>query len=239
MNALTEKALKKTFGAKAKCVPLCALDDVFALDKLAEEIGAANTSDDLATLNLPVTVGNVSLYRPTYGALIWLDDVAGRLFGGDARLMDCALLYALAFSNRPEKFAELNGWRAAFMVKFFAARITASTEELRAAIETLMPRAAKSGGAQSNEDAGAGRAARGLTLALTAAFPGTTPQYWLWTASYEEMIDALNFIGERNAEEASAISGSKQSYTSDRARRAHVAFAKAAVAFEAKYAGKN
>jgi len=238
MNALTQKALAKAFGKGAESVPIAALDEIAALESLAEE-ASGNTPrgrlDKIAALDLPVCVGGLELRRLSIGALEWLHGLQGGYYAGDARTMDLAVVYALAHSREPDLLAAMGGsFKTTFVLHLWARKLKASWAALNEAAEYLLG-IDRNRPALPATDAGDGSVADnpddfGPVLECLLSEYGNTAEYWLWEVPCETVSELLAARERRLAIQSGERGGMTSAQVS-----AHKAFKASALAFVAKW----
>lgn len=168
---------------------------VAELDRLAREQDGPPARDLPALLDTAITVGNVSLKRLSWSGVEWYNDTALTWWRDNPRVREVALVWAHAYSRDPAAIREvLTGeGRARRRILAFGWSLTAPWEALQAAVDVLLPVGYKS----ERGEAGAARP-RDSILASLVSHTGLDESYWLFSTSYDHVVDTLREIAEKS-----------------------------------------
>lgn len=177
------------------------------LDDLARrETRRPAAQDDIDRLDFPLVVGNVTLRRPSCGAMQWLRECAARWWGQSRRTYGIALAYACAHREQEAYDVLQSRWRAARVCWWWACKVKASEEALRRAAIALMPPPDGSLKWFSKPEEQAQDGDRdtpdvGAIAALLAKEYGGTAEGWLWEKADEDFWAAwCGLLDRREAE---------------------------------------
>jgi len=193
INPNAQKAihrLKNDFGISLD--PVDDFDTITELNKLGEQCQISIDPDERKKLlSLPIRCGDVDLYRPTFGALFWIEDYATEFFADDPLIADVAVLYALAHANRPEVFDALSERSVAHsVVKKWAKSVNVTVGQAEDALSEIFP--------DKDQEETKESSIAGFFEVLMNSYPGSTVEYWMWT----EPIDRIETLMEQAAERA-------------------------------------
>jgi len=104
LHELTIKAIRRAQQQGGIVDPVEDWAAIAELDRLARAATELQPEDRLLFLNLPVTIGNVSLYRLSWGASDWLTELAMVWFKDEPTMLDRAIAFAYVHSRNPSIF---------------------------------------------------------------------------------------------------------------------------------------
>ena len=156
----------------------------------------------LDVLDLPVSVGNVTLWGFTIGASLWWRECALNWFDGDESIAEQTLAFTLAHSREPEKIRELTDRHATTRaVKKWANGIGCTDRELNWPIDKILSDDEE---AEENDDDIAADWG-GLVASLCKQYGGT-PEYWTWEASQDVALGMISKAVDMDAASQGDIS---------------------------------
>jgi hypothetical protein len=141
MTALHELTIKAIRRAQAQGGIVDPVEDwtaIAELDRLARAATEMAPEDKLLFLDLPVTVGNISLYRLSWGASDWLTELAMDWFQEEPSMLDRAVVFAHVFARDPSKFRTHSDITTARKgITQWSRECSASIESMVAAVDRL------------------------------------------------------------------------------------------------------
>ncbi len=165
--------------------------EVVALVRACDRCDSPFSSVNAEAAGFPVeVVEGVHLWRLTAGAIVWLDEYAGRWWPAASKPFFWATVYAMRHAREREAFACLTGEDAAYCaIRDEILSIPATEEELVAAIEKLWNRdgapAKNPRIPQVKHQAEWAKVARRLEVAT-----GLPASYWMWEESAAYTVGA-------------------------------------------------
>lgn len=203
MHILAQRVVQQAIAAGAQLDVLRDFDDLRELDRLAGEM--AGRSRELDVLFPPARViGGVRFRAPSLAALCWVDRAEG-WFGTSSDRFALAVAFALA-TPACELWPLADPERAALAIDDWAARCTATPDQLALAAETLLP---KPDPAQLNRRRSAqpGSPDYGAVLARLQRSSAMPPEYWIFEASSEQTLQQLEKAREHEGLMLAAAQG--------------------------------
>jgi hypothetical protein len=155
LHPLVVKTLQRLLSAGGKVDIVADWAALQELQRLACLTTDPPEEKNLLFLDLPVVIGNCSLYRLSWGALDWLREYAFVWWEG-TRMEDRALVWAHAHARQPEAFQRCAEERAAFAeIRRWSRTLSAPVAQLVAGTQTLSQSAPRSDGSGESVPAGA------------------------------------------------------------------------------------
>jgi hypothetical protein len=189
LHDLTIKAIRRAQSQGGVIDPVEDWAAISELDRLARAATEPPTEDKLLFLDLPVIVGNLHLYRLSWGALDWVADCAGVWYANDGRMYDRALAWAHVNARSKRAFHRCAAVREATAeISRWSRDQTASCTAIMLAVDVLMREFKKRGNEKSN--------------AATES-RGDGPIFDFLKETYKQPIDY--FLWEISAQELRAI----------------------------------
>jgi hypothetical protein len=223
MTALHDLTIKAIRRAQAQGGVIDPVEDwaaIAELDRLARAATEPPPEDKLVFLDLPLIVGNVSLYRLSWNALDWVADCAGVWYAEDDSMYDRALAWAHVNARSPRAFrrcaekriasAEISRWVREQTTPWQV--ITAGVDKL---MEELKPK-------HADESKRSGRkVSKASFLDILLETHGGTIDYWMWDVSMAAMqhfAAAIKYRQDAESVEIRTASGQAPDANSDHAR---------------------
>lgn len=199
---LNQNALKVVQQTREQGATWDAVDDfeaLLALHLAAEEITDPSCDDDaVSMLGLPLVVGDCAFYRPTLGALLWIEEYATRFFGSNELRLFMATGWAMAHAHDRTAFLDASrkdrAWEA---IRNWAHRSSVNLAELATVIERFMP-------ASADDDSGGGSGVNGYVEFVAERY-GQPLSYWLWDTSLDVGLKLVEQMLAREQEKADAV----------------------------------
>jgi hypothetical protein len=138
LHELTIKAIRRAQAQGGIVDPVEDWSAIAGLDRLARAATEMEPEDKLLFLDLPVTVGNISLYRLSWGASDWLTELAMEWFQDEPSMLDRAVVFAHVYSRDPSflrTYSDIGSARAEIMR--WSRECSASIESMVAAVDRL------------------------------------------------------------------------------------------------------
>jgi hypothetical protein len=189
MTALHDLTIKAIRRAQSQGGVIDPVDDwaaISELDRLARAATEPPQEDKLVFLDLPLIVGNVSLYRLSWGALDWVADCAGVWYAEDGRMYDRALAWAHVNARSPRAFRRCAEKRiASAEISRWAREQTTPWQVITAGVDQLMSDLSKNRD-KKYEDSQARRGNGPVFDFLIEAYHQPI-EYWIWGISINEL----------------------------------------------------
>ncbi len=196
-----KNAIQRLNGFGVTLDPVDDFDTIVRIDEIGKRCEFPFDPDERKNLlSLPIRCGDVDLYRPTFGALFWIEDYANDFFSDDSLIADVAVLFALAHAHQPDVFDALNErTRARKTVKSWAKKSGIMLHDAERALAIIFP--------DTEEKDSEPSSIAGFFEVLMNAYAGSTVEYWMW----EQPIDRIECIMEQASERASDEATDKKS----------------------------
>ena len=232
LHDLVIKAIRRAQAQGGAVDPVADFGALVELDRLARSATEPPAEDRLVFLDLPLIVGEVHLYRLSWGALDWVADCAGAWYADDPRMYDRALAWAHVHARSPRSFRRCAAVReASAEISRWAGNRSASWQAIMAGVDRLMSELTRSKeGSTEKQDTGSGSGP--VLESLMDAYKKPV-DYYLWEISAEALsliIKAHRYRAERLNSELAASAGRAPDADSALARNT-IAFQRAAKAF--------
>lgn len=210
------------------------------LDRLARACSDMPAESRLLFLDLPVIVGDVKLYRLSWGAIDWMVECAAVWFSDNGSLYDRAIAWAHAHARSPGAFrrcasrreAEAEIWR-------WSREISAPWQAVLAAVDELTSElSSKKDGTERKDRT---RTSDAPILESLIEQYGKTLDYWLWDISaavFASLLKAHQIRIDR-LESASSTAHGKAPDPESHYVRATISFQRAAKVFVSTIVERN
>ena len=233
MSALHELTTKAIRRAQAQGAVIDAVEDwdaIAALDRLARSATEVSPEDRLLFLDLPAVVGDVALYRLSWGASDWLTSLAMSWWELNPFLLNMAVVWAHAHARDPEAFRRCAREAAAAReIMTWCAACPEPVFVLLEACDSLIHKRSSDDGAKSS----AAPVSNGPVLDHLMDEYKQPVDYFIWDLS-EEALDKLirsNTAKHERQDNAARILGDKAPDPNSRMARDTIRFQRAARAF--------
>jgi hypothetical protein len=243
MNALHDLTISAIRRAQSQGGTVDPVEDWAAiadLDKLARASTELTPEDRLLFLDLPVIVGNVSIYRLSWSASEWLIKLAMDWYTDDSFMLDRSIVFAHANARTPEIFRRCSNMNSASAeVLRWSRECSASIEALLKAVDIFTP--AKQSGQDDKPEKERSISSNGPILHKLMADYHQPINYFLWEISAEALtvlIRANILDSELESGFISTASG-KAPDVNSRMTKATVKFQRAARLFVSSIVGRK
>ena len=215
MHPAAARVVRQAIAAGGKIDPIAHFDDLVTLDRLAREQQCPSLAEKLHILDQPVLVGEIALYRLSWAAWEWVEQVASWL--GDEPIAEMVVPFAMAQARSKAPLAAAADERAARRVlEAWARSLTCSLEALLLACSSLLPeppaddtkRKAKAAeGCESggygplltrSDPAASDEGGYGPILARLMQEFGQSPDYWLFEVSFDTVSALMSALSSQD-----------------------------------------
>jgi hypothetical protein len=208
LHDLTIKAIRRAQSQGGIVDPVEDYSAITELDRLARASTEMVPEDRLLFLDLPVVVGNVMLYRLSWGASDWLTQCAMEWFRDEPTMLDRSIVWAHVHSHEPKAFDVVaNSISASKAIMEWSQGLTASFQSLMAAADQLCPNFVES---DEPEKKKSGPISNGPVLNRLMEDYKQKVEYFIWEISAEALavlIRANRLQAEMNDREQISAAG--------------------------------
>jgi hypothetical protein len=232
LHELTIKAIRRAQKQGGIVDPVEDWAAIAELDRLARAATELEPEDKLLFLDLPINVGEIKLYRLSWGALEWISGCAAIWFKDDPAMYDRCLAWAHNHARSPRAFRRCS--TAAITreeVSQWTRDLPASWQAIMDAVDSLLSEFLKK--KPSSKPSKTRVAGSGCLFESLMDQYGKDIDYWMWELSAEALtvvIQAHRFKMERVNQEISTASGKAPDPDSDMVI-ASISFQRAAKTF--------
>ena len=224
MTALHDLTIRAIRRAESQGGVIDLVEDFGAiaeLDRLARAATAAPAEDKLVFLDLPLIVGNVHLYRLSWGALDWVAECAWSWYSEDGCMYDRALAWAHVNARSPRAFRRCSSMReASAEISRWAREQSVPWQMIMTGVDQLMAELKPKD--KSEQKRNGDKLSTSSFLDILLATHGGTIEYWLWDVSLVAMqrfSAAIQYRQESESGEMLMVQGKAPDAGSQHAKR--------------------